>query len=327
MNLCTSWALSEGQTRPVPMAQTCERAASDVRGRAVKKRARSSDAARDGLVGDDDLLHVLGGDAREVLGELDRADALAEARVVLVLRLADAEHGDHAGLEDLQRLLVDGGVVVHEERAALAVAREDVRHAHRLDHRRRDRARVGARVLEEAGLGAEVQLRVLDDLGHGADEGEPAGRVSRRLRPRAGDAGAARREDDRLAGHVGGLRGDDRRELLGVSERRRVHLPTSVRGLSSPASGPSPQRDAPIAANDGRAHRHGRDASARGIGRQGRAARDEAERGCETEESFDSSHSSKTASGLRGVAICLPGIGCADARVAHRPVSWPYARA
>merc|ERR1719460_3122068 len=69
-------------------------------GRADQPRADGPD----GLVRNNHGLDVGSRNAGQILGELDRADGLAEVRVELFLRLADAEHGDHAALDDFEDL-------------------------------------------------------------------------------------------------------------------------------------------------------------------------------------------------------------------------------
>mmetsp|Transcript_28638 Transcript_28638/g.91721 ORF Transcript_28638/g.91721 Transcript_28638/m.91721 type:complete len:312 (+) Transcript_28638:246-1181(+) len=174
------------------LAVVLDEPAADVRVRLLRHLGRRREAGADGphrLVRDDDVLHHRRVHPRQSLGELRGANVERLAGLALLLELADAEDGLEPARQDLEHLLVHVRVRVAEDRPPLRVAGQHIVGADALDHRGRDRAREGARVLPVAVLRAEADLaasqRLLDrnqERGRHAHRHVDAGRLVRLCR-------------------------------------------------------------------------------------------------------------------------------------------------
>ena len=129
----------------------------------------------DGLIGDDDLLHVLGGEVLEDGLGLGGANGEVLAGLALVEVLADAEDDAETRLEGefhfLDELLVGLAVVL----ATLGVAEDGPLAADGLQHVDGDFAGVGALGVVGAVLGGELHLGALELLAAGEQVGERRG--------------------------------------------------------------------------------------------------------------------------------------------------------
>ena len=129
----------------------------------------------DGLVGDDDLLHVLSGEVLEDGLGLGGADGEVLAGLALVEVLADAEDDTETRLEGelhfLDELLVGLAVVL----TALGVAEDGPLAADCLQHVDGDFAGVGALGVVGAVLGGELHLGAFEGLAAAAEVGEGRG--------------------------------------------------------------------------------------------------------------------------------------------------------
>ena len=169
----------------------------------------------DGLVGDDDLLHILGAEVGEDgLGLVfDDLEVLAGFALVKVLSDAedDAEFGGEGEFDFLDELLVGLAVVL----AALGVAEDGPLAADGLEHVDGDFAGVGALGVVGAVLGGKLDFGAFEGLAAAAEVGE--GR---------GDDEADAGRDFRGAGHDG-LRQFD------TIRSGRIHLPVACNDFLS----------------------------------------------------------------------------------------------
>src|SRR5699024_3438558 len=127
-----------------------------------------------GLVGDDDLRRLLGGEALRPAAELGEGEGHVVAGLALLERLADAEDGGQARCEGGLHLGAGDLLVLAVVLAALGVADGDVGRAQGLQHRARDLARVGAGLVggEVLGTVGDRQLAGVDGHLDGADVDE-----------------------------------------------------------------------------------------------------------------------------------------------------------
>ena len=127
----------------------------------------------DGLVGDDDVLPLLGAQVEYAALELCLADSLLLVGFALCQALADAEdYLQTVGQSQIHLLLEDGGCLV-VVLTTLAVAQDDVLGAGALDHGGAHLTGVGSALLVGAVLGADGDAAVLQQIGHSGqvDEG------------------------------------------------------------------------------------------------------------------------------------------------------------
>ena len=115
-----------------------------------------------GLIGDDHMAHLVGGDAGQGALHLIGDQLHGDPQLPLLQALAHTDDGVQAGVDGGVDLFVDGEVGLVVVLAALGVTDNDVLGPRLLDHLGGDLAGVGAMVLIVAGLRANGDVAVLE---------------------------------------------------------------------------------------------------------------------------------------------------------------------
>ena len=154
-----------------------------------------------GLVGDDDALQLLLGDAAQGNLGLHGNQLAGDALLPLLQGLTHAEDDGQAGIQSGAHTLLHGDVGLSEVLAALAVADDDDVHAHGAEHLSADFAGVGAALFPVAVLRADLDVGAGGGLlgGSQVHKGGAGHNVAGRVLHQGGDGG------NQLFGLGGGL--------------------------------------------------------------------------------------------------------------------------
>mmetsp|Transcript_4141 Transcript_4141/g.4812 ORF Transcript_4141/g.4812 Transcript_4141/m.4812 type:complete len:286 (+) Transcript_4141:207-1064(+) len=123
------------------------------------------------LIGNHDVAHLLLGHPKKILGKLHFKSGIFDVQIKFFLSLSNAKNGLQFILEHFQNLLVDGIIIVAEERSPLAVSAQDVLASDALEHAAGDFSGVRSLLFPEHRLGSDGHPGLLDGISDLADEG------------------------------------------------------------------------------------------------------------------------------------------------------------